>query len=232
MKLLKELLEGKIEKESIFSVHIPAFVFNGRDYHYDVAKIRVVATSEQHAVDIVNDHKADVIRFLTSQRSSPSNKKLIDPKKQVKDAIIFKPSYFAKKTSIVHSKSVLTDHGGFKTIHLTNALTEALDDRLLTATSYAFTLVKNSREGIGNQVDEPTFIGNNTMEFGIRDFGQWEMPEGEEDDGDYDWMVPKESTVAKLKAYLETAKKHHPFIEYDFHIGEKSWIYVSIKLVG
>lgn len=231
MYLLKELLEKVNKQQVIFSVHIPAYVFNGRDYHYDVAKIRVLASSKEEAVSIVNSNKQDVIRFLTSQKIAPSFKKLIAPKMQVKDAIIFKNDYFAKQTNIVHSKSVMTSHGGFKTVHLTSQLSESIDVRLLTATDYAFTLLKNSREAFGNQTDDPAQIDSTTMQFGIRDFGNWEVPEDEEDDGDYDWEVPTEGTIAKLKAYLETAKKHHPFIEYDFQIGEKSWIYVSIKLV-
>lgn len=50
-----------------------------------------------------------------------------------------------------------------------------------------------------------------------RYLGEWEMPEGEDDDGDYDWEVPSGGTVAKIKAI---ALEH----EWQWQQSEKNWI--------
>lgn len=63
----------------------------------------------------------------------------------------------------------------------------------------------------------------------IRDWGQWQVPEGEEDDGDYDWeeMTPKSS--AALKALVDGVAKQFPGFTFSPQTGEKNYLYVYIK---
>lgn len=60
----------------------------------------------------------------------------------------------------------------------------------------------------------------------VRYWGEWEVPEGEEDDGDYDWEVLSDKSSKELDSIL-------PKIEADLpegwklrvQTGEKNWIY-------
>ena len=125
MELLRSLLLEKKLSERIFTVHIPAQVFNGRDYAYETAKIKVVATSRDEAVSLINQHKEDVLRFLETQRVQPSNKKLLPTNQPAKKSVIFKDDYFVKSLTAKAGRNVLTRHGGFKSVNLNDTLSES-----------------------------------------------------------------------------------------------------------
>lgn len=112
------VFEAKAAPHSIFALHVPAFVFNGRNYEYSVAVVKVLATSAAEATDVLNTHKDDVLKHLGSRKSMPSGKPLVDPKQPIKKAVVFKDSYYHKKLPIKSSSNVLTAHGGFKNVRI------------------------------------------------------------------------------------------------------------------
>ena len=61
----------------------------------------------------------------------------------------------------------------------------------------------------------------------IRYWGKWEMPEGEEDDGDYDWEVLSKSSQAQLKSVVTKFEKENK-CKVDYQTSEKNWIEFSI----
>lgn len=67
--------------------------------------------------------------------------------------------------------------------------------------------------------------GQNGMEFGVRYWGDWVIPDGEEDDGDYDWKVPSERTRTEVKRAVDAAQKRHPKVKLSYSTGEKEWLY-------
>lgn len=77
------------------------------------------------------------------------------------------------------------------------------------------------------QVDQPQLTGNG-MSFGIRDWGQWEMPEGEEDDGDYDFKVPTQETDQAAFKIIQGLRQQFPMFDFHYGSGEKNWIDIQI----
>jgi hypothetical protein len=65
----------------------------------------------------------------------------------------------------------------------------------------------------------------NGMEFGVRYWGDWKVPDDEEDDGDYDWKVLTDRTRTEIKRVLDAVRKRHPKIKLDYSTGEKEWLY-------
>lgn len=57
----------------------------------------------------------------------------------------------------------------------------------------------------------------------IRYFGDWEVPEDAEDDGDYDWKVPTRGTRARLDSLVAEYGKRIPGLAWH-NEGEKCWI--------
>ena len=62
----------------------------------------------------------------------------------------------------------------------------------------------------------------------VRYWGKWEMPEGEEDDGDYDWEVLSRSSQAQLKSVVSKFEKDNK-CKVDYQTSEKNWIEFSIR---
>ena len=78
------------------------------------------------------------------------------------------------------------------------------------------------------QLDEPMPKGT-SIEFAIRDWGDWQVPAGVEDDGDYDWEEPTPATVKAGEELLKSCEKRFPAYKFTLHAGEKNWLYVSVK---
>ena len=66
-------------------------------------------------------------------------------------------------------------------------------------------------------------------ELAVRDFGHWEVPDDEEDDGDYDWKVPSRQTIAALDQITKAVSAKHPQMIISSHTGEKNWIYWTVR---
>lgn len=66
--------------------------------------------------------------------------------------------------------------------------------------------------------------------FSVRDWGTWEVPEGEEDDGDYDWEVLTRDSQKKLKVIFDQLDATiPPGWKLDYQISEKNWIYFTVR---
>ena len=57
----------------------------------------------------------------------------------------------------------------------------------------------------------------------IRYWGKWEIPEGEEDDGDYDWEVLSDTSSKKLKDIITSFEKAN-HCKVFCQTSEKNWI--------
>lgn len=64
---------------------------------------------------------------------------------------------------------------------------------------------------------------------GARYWGKWHVPEGEEDDGDYDWEVLDPSSGSLLRSFLKQLETKHPKYSISFGTEEKNWIIVLVK---
>ena len=56
-----------------------------------------------------------------------------------------------------------------------------------------------------------------------RYLGEWEVPDGEEDDGDYDWMVPTQKSSEMIKQIVAEVEKAYP-VKIQPQVEEKSYI--------
>jgi hypothetical protein len=57
----------------------------------------------------------------------------------------------------------------------------------------------------------------------VRYFGNWEVPEDAEDDGDYDWKIPTTDTRRRLDSLVAAFQKQIPGLTWQ-NEGEKCWI--------
>lgn len=76
--------------------------------------------------------------------------------------------------------------------------------------------------------DQPTQKGA-AAEFAIRDWGTWQVPAGEEDDGDYDWQEPTPETDKAAEDILKKCEKLFPNVKFHLTAGEKNWLYVQVE---
>ena len=63
----------------------------------------------------------------------------------------------------------------------------------------------------------------------IRYWGTWEIPEGEEDDGDYDWEILSEASCKIAKDIIDAASKKYPDMKIVFGTEEKNWISIQVS---
>jgi hypothetical protein len=77
---------------------------------------------------------------------------------------------------------------------------------------------------------EEDFHSNNTVAtFGLRHWGIWEMPPGEEDDGDYDWEILSRESSKILDSRIQVAKAKYPHLKIQASTSEKNWIDVTVS---
>lgn len=62
----------------------------------------------------------------------------------------------------------------------------------------------------------------------LRHFGQWEVPQGEDDDGDYDWKVPTDKTQQVVKKVLDGFRKKYPKYNITSSYEEKEWLTIQV----
>lgn len=92
----------------------------------------------------------------------------------------------------------------------------------LQALLHAF--IKASRDTNSDDIHQPEPHGKEGMQAGIRYWGDWQVPEGEDDDGDYDWKEPTPASSARGKALVAEVQKQFPNVELSASAGEKEWI--------
>ena len=69
----------------------------------------------------------------------------------------------------------------------------------------------------------------NQMMIEFRHWGSWEMPQGEEDDGDYDWEVPTDATGRAAEKIAADLRKKFPKFTIEFSFEEKKYMMVFVK---
>jgi hypothetical protein len=75
---------------------------------------------------------------------------------------------------------------------------------------------------------EPIVAIENGHAFSARYVGDWEVPSDEEDDGDYDWMVPTAASVKRLNAIAKEYSTKDVKVSW-CNDGEKCWITFTAK---
>lgn len=212
-------------EDSIYVVFVPANVYTGRYHSYAVAQVKVLASSKDEATEIVNRNQDDVLRFLATRRVQPSGRPLIPAKEPAKKNVFFKDSYYIKELPARSSNDVLTRHGGFKAVRL-EKMNEAYNTKatINEAAGYLYTLLKNTKEGRRADWQQPKSDSPALVEFSCRHYGEWEVPEGEEDDGDYDWETPTPFTIKQINDTIKVAGQRYPDFKVDISVEEKNWI--------
>ena len=106
---------------------------------------------------------------------------------------------------------------------ISTILTEAVDKKALLS-GLKSALISGNPQGRISSGD----IQEDDNDLGIRYWGNWEIPEGEEDDGDYDWEVLSDSSRKKLKQIIDTFETANK-CKVNYQTSEKNWIHFSIK---
>lgn len=88
------------------------------------------------------------------------------------------------------------------------------------------TLVRAQPAGAGRITSGD--IQQESDRLGIRYWGKWEIPKGEEDDGDYDWEVLSDASTKQLKSIIADFEKANN-CKVLYQMSEKNWIDFSIK---
>jgi hypothetical protein len=99
----------------------------------------------------------------------------------------------------------------------------ALSDLLSTVKSIRSSSMWGNYDARGPEQDGNGWIAE------IRDWGNWQVPDGEEDDGDYDWEELTDESGAKLQKIVDEYAKRYPTIKFSWQTGEKNWIYFHAR---
>lgn len=100
---------------------------------------------------------------------------------------------------------------------------------VMDAATFAFNSFTSSRQMKRYSDKDAPSQSNGGVEFGIRDWGTWQVPADAEDDGDYDWEEPTPETEKAAKEILNKCKEKFPKREFKIHPGEKNWLYVKVS---
>lgn len=106
---------------------------------------------------------------------------------------------------------------------------ELSDDQLKDVVRSIVSDLKNmSRVYQTQDIDSTEYKGKKTFHGGVRDWGQWKVPDDAEDDGDYDWKVLTPEWSKKLKAFADQTDKKYPNLRIFISTEEKDWISVQV----
>ena len=105
-----------------------------------------------------------------------------------------------------------------------NEIVNESEDSVIAALKRTMQLMRASSKG-GTWRDITPAHGGYSFE--VRDWGSWQVPDGEEDDGDYDWEELTPGSVAKLREISTTVGSEFPSVNLSISPEEKNWIVVS-----
>ncbi len=83
--------------------------------------------------------------------------------------------------------------------------------------------------GIGSDDIQGPDKNGSWTEMYIRYWGTWHVPQGEEDDGDYDWEELDDKWYKKGNEILDSFKKQYPYLDFQWKSEEKNWLTISVK---
>ncbi len=110
---------------------------------------------------------------------------------------------------------------------LLTTILETSADLLPAVNALKDALKRHPKRGYGYDVTHEFTKEGATVE--VRDWGNWQVPEGEEDDGDYDWEEMTPASMKDLSAIMDKLEKEFPMVDFSPQTGEKNWLYVYIK---
>ena len=84
--------------------------------------------------------------------------------------------------------------------------------------------------GVTIQHEDPKHFHNPkaVLAIGARYWGKWNMPDGENDDEDYDWEELDSTSHSLLKGFLTQLETKYKKYSMSFGAEEKNWIFVTV----
>jgi len=110
---------------------------------------------------------------------------------------------------------------------------------LMDTTTPVFDKIRNDireffRKGRGMDIrieEDPSNFGRKcVLAMSCRYWGQWEIPDGEEDDGDYDWEVLTSKSRKELYDFTQSMSKKHKNLLFEAGAEEKNWLNVIVMV--
>lgn len=104
-------------------------------------------------------------------------------------------------------------------------------DRLMDACREVWQAFKNVQRPY--MEDPPEFFAGTSYskpyaQAGLRDWGRWVMPDGVDDDGDYDWQELSSESATKAGQIVDAVQKKFSDLDIKFSTGEKNWLYTTV----
>lgn len=103
------------------------------------------------------------------------------------------------------------------------------DEQLITRANDIVRYMKRMPEGRYADVNNGAEINRSGAYTDIRDWGDWQVPAGEEDDGDYDWQEPTPATRVKLESHFKELQAKYPDTKIRYSFEEKNYIGVTVE---
>ncbi len=85
-------------------------------------------------------------------------------------------------------------------------------------------ILKNKFRGI-----EIVYDSDNQFSAEVRNWGTWKLPDGCEDEDDYDWEILTDEYKNKLDLILKNLKDYYPNFNIDGNVEEKNWICFTVE---
>lgn len=98
----------------------------------------------------------------------------------------------------------------------------ATKQEMSAAMSALLTALK-STGGYGFDVDGP-YSEDSRAYMSVRHWGQWENPQGEEDEEDYDWQVMTDDSSHQLEGIIANVGVKYPNVKMECQGSEKQWL--------
>lgn len=107
---------------------------------------------------------------------------------------------------------------------------ESLDegnDNAIAAGNELLRLLKSHPKARFIEINKPE-VSHGQVMCGVRDFGNWVVPDDVEDDGDYDWEIPTDETLQIVDRIKNTVEQEYN-VKITPSVEEKNWIDFYIK---
>jgi hypothetical protein len=113
---------------------------------------------------------------------------------------------------------------------LRRRLDEAADPMVAAAEDWLLAMAR-APEGrsVTSQDRQPPERRDWSVEAAVRYWGDWVVPDGEEDDGDYDWKVMTARSADRAKAVLDQVRRQHPSVDMTVSSEEKEWLCLKVS---
>jgi len=96
-------------KQRVWSVEVPANVYDGKYYDYRTVRVLVVAPSEKEAMEVVNANKPAVLAELDKKRMRVGDRLVRWLPKDIEKNVFFKPTYSVRLANLLYGKALTKD---------------------------------------------------------------------------------------------------------------------------